>query len=192
MFLHERVPATDRESREKIYYKTLRLITPDVAQKLGIPAEAPVFISPHVIPGTCSLCGRSYNPLVYQTGRVVDAHHFHKDELGSGGIFWNIADSPPGFIGAGWLAILSSVGKIVENPNASGRSEAVIVKRIIAFCNVIPHEGEISEGLLHSFTTGRFLSLSPLCSLEEHPERSSGLSSWRFRIINGEVFFTRT
>lgn len=201
MSLYERGP--NKESKERIYLKTLSLITPEMAHELGIPAEAPVFISPvQNFSVVCDFCRRSYGPLVYQVGRVVEAHHFHKDERGSGGIFftqWDTDNFPSDYI-VTWQAILTPISKrtvsIPSVPTITRRSKAVLIERITAFCTTIyggfptKHRKEISEGPLYSFTKSRFLS--PLCSLEEHPEVLPFLSPWCFKIINGEVFFTKT
>lgn len=77
-------------NKEPIIYKELRLITPEYAQRLGIAAEAPVFISPQIVEGICVNCGVTITPLVYAFGREVIAQHFC---LNNGGIYvyrrWN-------------------------------------------------------------------------------------------------------
>jgi hypothetical protein len=66
------------------YVKQLRLVTPWTARRLGIRAEAPVFISPWVHEqARCSGCNRLYSPLVYQTGYETAAQH----QCGPGGIY---------------------------------------------------------------------------------------------------------
>src|SRR5919199_1388261 len=73
-------------SMAETYYKTLRLVPPSIAHQFGIPAEAPAFLSPVIdTPRVCQMClGCSYSPLVYQTGHVTAAHHYHAQ---SGGIY---------------------------------------------------------------------------------------------------------
>src|SRR3990170_2050023 len=94
------------EERRTVCYKGLRLITPKLANELGIPAETPVFISPYLEESdTCSHCKIEYKPLVYPAGDIVNAHHWHKS---SGGIYYfrtggNQFGTPTG---SSWIAIL--------------------------------------------------------------------------------------
>jgi hypothetical protein len=77
----------------------LRLVTAKFANSLGIPAEAPTFISPYIGgPERCDLCSVTFTPLVYQTGRVTYAQHYHP---GEGGIYFSIATREE------WLAWLT-------------------------------------------------------------------------------------
>src|SRR3989344_4909723 len=102
-------------STELRVYKALRLITPERAQKVGIPAEAPVFVSPYISEAhRCSVCDKSFTPLVYQVGYTVDSQHFHDE---NGGIY-----SSPTLDGSmkhlelngGFIAVLEPLGKYVE------------------------------------------------------------------------------
>lgn len=57
-------------------YKTLRLVTPERASALGIPAEAPVFVSPYVhLAVRCPNCVGTWAPLVYGFGRRTTSVH---------------------------------------------------------------------------------------------------------------------
>ena len=63
----------------------LRLITPEQAHTLGLPAEVPVSVSAYVPEGwRCDTCGATFTPLVYQTGHVTPSQHVHAD---AGGIY---------------------------------------------------------------------------------------------------------
>jgi hypothetical protein len=68
------------------YIKGVRLVPPAVAQRLGLPAEAPTFLSPAINgPQRCGDCGTTYTPLVYQVGHETRAQHFHPNR---GGIYF--------------------------------------------------------------------------------------------------------
>ena len=68
--------------------KYLRVIPPEQANALGIPAEAPVLVSPIVTGNLCRYCGTHYQPLVYPLEGLVEAHHWHPSYLPSpGGIY---------------------------------------------------------------------------------------------------------
>lgn len=70
--------------------KHLRLVTPERANELGIPAEAPVLCSPY-ISGTnhCDICNVKYTPLIYQVGQETEAQHFCTS---GGGIYTQIPE----------------------------------------------------------------------------------------------------
>lgn len=64
--------------------KTLRLITPELANALDIPAESPVFVSPYVTAKShCDECDVDYTPLIYGVGHRTEAQHF----CNNGGIY---------------------------------------------------------------------------------------------------------
>lgn len=66
--------------------KQLRLISPEHANELGIPAEAPVLVSPYISrEGDCIICNVKYRPLMYQVGFTTKAHHTCKEN--GGGIY---------------------------------------------------------------------------------------------------------
>lgn len=60
----------------RYYVKQLRLVPPEEAGMLGIPVEAPAFISPIILFNRrCPVCPITYTPLLYQTGYVTQAPH---------------------------------------------------------------------------------------------------------------------
>ena len=94
------------------YFKQLRLAPPDVLNQMGIPAEAPTFLSPLVdLARHCRVCPTRYTPLVYQTGQVTYAQHYHATV---GGIYFWVRhqfqlDMLLGL--TGWFVQLESLGK---------------------------------------------------------------------------------
>jgi hypothetical protein len=125
------------------YVKTLRLVPPDVANQLGIPAEAPTFLSPLVHrPQACSVptCTTFYRPLHYATGRVSAAPHYHRTR---GGVYFYVVMGSLGFLDAliehmGWIATVEPLGSTVIDPlggdYGTGRAQAVLVTAITAWC----------------------------------------------------------
>jgi hypothetical protein len=69
----------------RYFIKHLRLVTPEGSGKVGIPSEAPTFVAPMVEAGrSCPVCTVTYTPLLYQTGYITEAHHFHDTSGGIG------------------------------------------------------------------------------------------------------------
>jgi len=165
--------------------KDLSLITQELANSLGIPAEAPVFTSPYLRQQLkCEDCGVEYKPLVYQTGYTVKAHHFHEDQ--DGGIYYHPKeDREHGEIG--WYTILEPIGQ----SSIYGRSEAVNVLGIYGTCNIHHYRNELEnldEGMavLNPFTN----SLLPVCYPIAETEQFSNPTRYRFKIVDGEVLFS--
>jgi hypothetical protein len=125
----------------EIYIKTLRLVPAEYVNRLGMPAEAPTFVSPIIdTRRPCLICRRTtYAPLVYQTGYVTTAHHYH--HCHSGGIYCFLATSPS-FLASiaeltGFVAQVEPIGKMntqVISGDICARAEAVRTTRIMAFC----------------------------------------------------------
>lgn len=189
--------------RERISFKQLRLIPPEVARGLGLGAEAPVFVSSAVEDATvCKDCGIEYKPLVYQVGAVVKAHHFHGMD---GGIYYN--DYPSHFAEyikfldgrfGDWVAVIEPVG--LEGfdffgSNLGKRSEQVKIVGIKAFCIVFAcrrdlNLGELKKGFVVT-PHGDSDRLDPVCSLEEHPDYADR-ARFRFKITeDGPVLFSQ-
>lgn len=76
--------------RSFLKIKHLRLVTPERANELGIPAEAPVLCSPYTSGGYCQICKIQYTPLIYQVGQTTEAQHFCKEA--GGGIYVQIPE----------------------------------------------------------------------------------------------------
>jgi hypothetical protein len=123
------------------YVKLLRLTPAQGCQKLGITAENPAFLSPALTKEErCPLCNAAYRPLVYQTGQLTLAHHWHKD---CGGIYvfvrskqW-LRDLPMGH--PGWIAGVELMGQQWLSPRRGagtrfGTAEAVYCWQISAQC----------------------------------------------------------
>lgn len=191
----------ERETSEKKHFsfKQLRLITPERAQRLGIAAEAPVFISPYTIRDVCGDCGVVYQPLIYHLG-IVKPHHFHeeeKDHWSGGGIYyqsWPEHEVPylPVFNNEpfDWIAILELAGRFDRR-----RTEQVQVVGIKAFCWALDHSWtrqrvELQEGIVVACDNDSRSSLVPLCNLALHPKYSDW-ARYHFKIAEtGEVFFS--
>jgi hypothetical protein len=198
--------------RPASYIKTLRLVSPAAANQLGIPAEAPVFLSPLVRGAqACSTptCSVTYTPLMYATGRVSTAPHFHRK---SGGVYFyvvtDVVTDSVAFLDAlvehtGWIATVEPLGITAMYPGrgyGSGRAEAVLVRSITAWCRnreldgheypAQPHEThQIDEGLLYPFSGGRRgwdVLLLPLCDRVQVAVEEAPL---RFVVRDGTVCF---
>jgi hypothetical protein len=142
---------------EQIFAKTLRLILPETANSLNIPAEAPTFISPVTSePSVCRHCGITYAPLVYQTGQTTVAQHYHAK---SGGIYFVCMPSTKRLKAllytSGFIAFVQPLGPIATErlfTDVVGRSEAVRVIAIQAYCmhskHYSPHS--LDAGILAS------------------------------------------
>jgi hypothetical protein len=112
------------------FIKQLRLVPAEEAERHGIPAEAPTFLSPYVHGSkrcTVSGCGVHYRPLVYQTGYTTTAHHYHG--IGEGGIYFYISPEPqlPCSIPneAGWIAQVEPLGEWATRDTFVGQAPAV-------------------------------------------------------------------
>jgi hypothetical protein len=59
-----------------IAWKHVSCLDPERASELGVPAEAPVFVSPTLRRAhECPTCGVTFTPLVYAPGHVTRAQH---------------------------------------------------------------------------------------------------------------------
>lgn len=191
-------------SKEVQRFKTLRLVTPDLANKLGIPTESPVFVSPALnFKRECQACGVTYKPLIYQTEYQVKAHHFHQFDEGGiyhlhqpvilEGYFNPVIQS----FGTGWLAMLEPVGQNRIIKEGFGgyimSSEETIVRSIRAFC-VNEHcmssakSKELIKGVVVVKDEHLGLML-PVCGLNEHPQYISQ-AKYTFKIEEGQVLFS--
>lgn len=184
---------TERESEgstneKRLYFKELRLITPELANELEINAESPVFISPMVNGDEkCSHCGVTYRPLIYGTGSIVLPHHFHPPRLFTpygedGGVYiFGTDDSRVQAIFGGWIALVEPQGDM-----GFQSAEKVFVKGISAFCMPECCGRELSEGIVVT-PDDRFLI--PSCGdLEKLSERD--VVKYNFKIVDGQVLFS--
>jgi hypothetical protein len=75
-------------SKPPYFVKQLRLTSVDLACQLGIPSEVPVFLSPVINRRErCRYCPVLYGAIVYQTGYVSAAHHWHEP---TGGVYFYV------------------------------------------------------------------------------------------------------
>jgi hypothetical protein len=200
--------------RTTYFVKTLRLVTPGIANSLGIPAEAPIFLSPAIdMPRFCGTCRRTYSPLVYQTGQVTVAQHYHD----IGGIYCYVTTSLRIIARlaamSGFIATLEPIGQLrIERVGGDryGRAEAVRTKAIAVYCQ---HRAtcirglltrpcdliELQEGMLVEHPSPiaprcRFTrdckegSLFPLCDAEELEERERG--AFHFQVRDSTLYFS--
>jgi hypothetical protein len=186
--------------------KHLRLVPMEVATALGIPAESAVFLSPAVsAPHRCLRCPVTYTPLLYATGVVTTAQHYHETE---GGIYFlvrkRLTCTTGLFHHSGWLCQVEPLGKCAIFRGITGRygiAEAVSCTGIWAWCmcrepetrRLIrrPHKRHpLDKGLLlgYPFDTGHPGFFLPVCEeTDVHPNDAP----LRFQIRGGAVFYTR-
>lgn len=189
--------STPKENWPRVYWKELNLISPKLAQDKGIPAEAPVFVSPkqdHETP--CFECGKDFGPLVYPPGGIVIPHHFHNGLRGGGIYCWNALDYSEGIYEYNWIAFLDPIGLTTfDNRNSCYRLEKANV-RLHAHCTYL-HDG-MYEGLKEGFVAG-LGQLEPLCEIHYYkylsvvPDNLKSISErFRFQISDsGEVHFSK-
>jgi len=177
----------------KVYtnFKMVELITPEKANELGIPAEAPVFVSPVV--NTRSVCrnecGIEYSPLVYQVGYETQAQHLHKN---SGGIYFSqtanidrvawASDASRFF--RGWVALLDPKEPILYAVGARGRAGSVVTTEIRAYSTSFD---QIQEGIVIK----KGDKLQPASNVTRIA-RKGGSLEYRFKIKDGAVLFSRS
>ena len=191
-----------------IYYKLLRLVLPQVANQLGIPAEAPTFLSPQILrPQRCkhTPCPAIIAPLVYQTGQITRSPHYHST---GGGIYFSTAPadsldkSYPRI--SGFFAILGLIGEHTFDDNGRvtvGRAEAVYVYQIQAFCQHRESDwGRVDyRGCQHQFLQDGILlkecsstdaeQLLPFCAYGAREENQQAVL--RFHVREGTVFYSQ-
>ena len=144
----ERLP-----SSEIIAVKGLALITPEKASQLGLSAEGPVFVSRSTLGFEKCRSGHAYSALVYQSGSVVEAQHFHQDDKygDGGGIYFEFSnddDPEPTRAFYGWSAQLRPLGDVSTSFGfcPSGRSQAAHVVGISANCARRDHGEVLADG----------------------------------------------
>jgi hypothetical protein len=192
------------------YLKQLRLLPAETASTLGLPAEAPTFVSPILgEQNRCSVCPVTYTPLCYQVGYVTYAQHYH--ESGGGGVYC-YRRCRPGVHEAhiretGWISEVQPLGALQiqkTGREAVARAEAVRCLSIAAWCLrdsfVIrcslrethpPHPLESGLLFLFQFSPRRHVVLLPICDLDDQEELPVTDAPLRFTIRHGEVFFVQ-
>jgi hypothetical protein len=180
------------------YLKHLRLVTPWTAVRLGIRAEAPVFISPWAHEqARCDCCNRIYSPLVYQTGYETAAQH----QCGSGGIYCHVCADPQVALQlqSGWIAQVEPCGwQVVYGDTLQAAAVRVLgmeawcmgwLPSVAPTCHSLHGHHRVSSGhLVSSPACDRFRELLPIC--DELP-LSARRAPFRFHIRDGQVFFTK-
>jgi hypothetical protein len=179
------------------YFKQLRLAPADVLNQMGIPAEAPAFLSPVVdLARHCRVCPISYTPLVYQTGQVTYAQHYHATV---GGIYFIVRHQLHLELLSeltGWFAEIEPLGKTAiycDDSSRRGRSEAVRCIAISAWCMGHNESHALESGLLFvcpfsRYHPGMFVPVCDQCAQEDLPAKYMPL---RFQIRDGTVFYTQ-
>jgi hypothetical protein len=130
--------------------KTLRLVPPHTARRLGIPSVGPTFLSAQTYqayPCRDHKCLITYSPLVYRVGHVTEAQHFHERD---GGIAFYRVPHGCGPIPSyckeqmGWAAFVEPLGTVLLNEglgiNRQGRCSAVRVLQIVPWCKYVVWE----------------------------------------------------
>lgn len=202
----ERKPATG-------YVVRLMPISPDHANRLGIPAEAPVFVATNDNEvHHCEGCGEDYPPTIYQAGYVLTDGHVECSP-GPGGFCiqelpHNVRNQSPlmGYHdyeeldGDDWFAVVEPVGRVdarqqkdsYGNGYTTMRVEGIRVVEIFPFCQM--RGVYVPNGTLYG--DGRFpeFSLSEFCGFEKHRASQSFQDRrprWNFRARNKGVAFTQ-
>lgn len=166
------------------FYKHLKLVSPEEANRLGVFAECPVFISPYAETNYCQICDVKYSPLVYQAGYTIEAQHYHPNEK-IGGIYLfseiknpylstsSVLESESVYNAFGWFGILKPEFTIYSSMTCT--SSKVYVEQIKAFCKGSKidldldcgkglKEGIIQQPANLSYLGNSAHDLVPLCS----------------------------
>lgn len=177
--------ATKLPSSYKV--KALMLVTPERANELNIPAEAPVFVSPYVSDeGHCSQCHIRYTPLVYNIGHTTEAQHFCKQ---GGGLYvrtpedntnkWIYSDNL-------WHATVVARGPIRMGEDKGFTFKTVEPKKFLQpYCNMCTTP--LHQGALRHQTHTQYLV--PVCMSHESFHQDS--IPWSFVWDGTEVRFRR-
>lgn len=189
------------EIRERIMgLKKLTLMAPEYALRFGIPADAPVFVSPLTIDEEfCSRCGNGYDPRIYQVGALVEVRQCPHNHFN--GIHFESFKSFDKFGSTGWEAVVEAIGPITYEFGIR-KAQKVKILQIRAFCSgsdelsevthscFMNHRDQLRRGLVFSAITTHEDYLFPLCSLEKHPNLIDRVK-FRFKITeNDEVLFS--
>src|SRR5919202_3474584 len=154
-YARERPMSEPALPERRSYFKVLRLAPPQACHELGIPAEAPTFLSPQICDARrCRSCSVTYTPLVYAPGLVTKAQHWHPDR---GGIYFHAVDPlsfpDPCAGGCGWIAQVEPLGRTwIDDDTIAplGRAEAVLVTAITAWCMNEDLDDHEYAGQVHS------------------------------------------
>lgn len=177
--------------------KHLRLVTPERANELGIPAEAPVLCSPYVS-GTyrCDICNVKYTPLIYQIGQETEAQHFCKEN--GGGIYTQIPEDKSDhwqYNKGLFTALVRPQGPIRMGNDRGYQFRSVTPTKIQLVrcydCNTLMDTGHL-EFDYSTLSSLRSYNLVPIC-IHCFDPASARLSEWRFAINStGELSFNST
>ena len=179
------------------YFKQLRLAPADVLNQMGIPAEAPAFLSPVVdLARHCRVCPIRYTPLVYQTGQVTYAQHYHATV---GGIYFFARHQLHLELLSeltGWFAQIEPLGKTAiygHDSRRLGRSEAVRCIAISAWCIGHNENHAMESGLLFvcPFSHNHPGMFVPVCDQYAQEDLPAKYMPLRFQIRDGTVFYTQ-
>lgn len=145
--------------RSPFKMKALRLITPERANELGVPAEAPVFCSPYVTHSRhCDQCMKDYGPLVYQVDRETVAQHWHQQAVSwrgnstIGGIYVYLPEDRSQkwiYDEHLWIALATPRGPLRMGDDRGFQFEAITLKQIqipqCYMCGVTIEHGTITQ-----------------------------------------------
>jgi len=151
------MPLRLEANRTLVKYKALRLITPERANELDIPAEAPVLVSPYInLRQACFECHQEYSPLLYQLGQQTTAQHFCK--FSGGGIYtidYSVMDRPDKWVSRRglWMAQVIPHGPIRMGHDKGFTFHDVTPQKMLVpncyVCNAPTIQGSlVQEGIL--------------------------------------------
>lgn len=175
-------------TRSFLKIKNLRLVTPERANELGVPAECPVLCSPYVnTTNHCDVCNIDYKPLIYQVGQQTTAHHFCKQD---GGIYVQDAQD----VSSKWVyykglfqAVVIPHGPIRMGDDRGYQFQSITLKRIITPLCIhcaIP----IDHGYLTQLLGSSRHYYQPACERC----RVDNEGNWTFTLRDGALHFSRT
>lgn len=169
--------------------KHFRLITPEYAEELRVPAECPVLCSPYIkAQNYCHICHVAYRPLVYQIGHTTEAHHFCATN--GGGIYVQLYEdhTDKWHYEHGLFSALVHPHGPIRMGNDRGYQFRSITPQSIQKTTCYTCHAPIFEGVLVKCPSP---TLKAVCLSCFKVHAGANQTDWSFQIRDGELSFSR-